>query len=646
MTFLSLSRTVELKPYVPREPINYEIMTDAEIYAGTGGTLICDTETYPNYHCIIFKDVKTKKVILFEIPGEYNVRKLSWIMHSYTVVGFNINKYDCPLIWYGYAYQFLEGIKSISDAIIYDNIWPKQLEKDFDFKIWPTKIIDLIEVCPLKGSLKLYGGRLHAQRIQDLPFSCNKPLLHDQIQIVRDYCINDLDLTLLCFDNLTEQLLLRTNLSIEYKQNLMSKSDAQIAETVISSELKRLTDTWPKKPKIEDSYSHYFQVPDNMFFVTEKMQKVLQKIKNIEFSLNEFGRLNKIDIDNIQIGNSIYRMGIGGLHTSEECISYRSNDEYQLYDRDVSSFYPAIVLNCNLFPKHLGEPFLQVYKSLVERRLIAKKAKNIAISENLKVTINGTFGKTGSPYSVLYAPEMTIQITVGGQLYLLMLIEQLELHNISIVSANTDGVLIYCHKDKRRQMLNIVAQWEKITGFITEETEYEAIYSRDVNAYLAIKKADKSGKIETKGKNIHYDPWNSDNPKDKYWRFQKNPNCQICIEAATNLITKQIPIEKTIRKCKDITKFVAIKNVASPGAHKDGYYLGKVVRWFYSTKVVGTINYIATGNKVPETEGAWPCQDLPLEFPDHINYDWYIDKTIVMLYEMNYLKKQEQGKLF
>lgn len=635
---LTLSRTAILHPYVPREPINYSLMSDQELLDGAGGTLIADTETYNNYHCIIFKDTKTKKIIKLELP--YNCQKLSWIMHSYTVVGFNIIRYDLPLIWYGFKYPTdIGNIKILSDEIIFNNAWHQQLQKDFDFKIWPTKVIDLIEVCPLKGSLKLYGARLHGQRIQDLPFNPSEPLTPDQIDIVGNYCINDLDLTELCFDNLTEQLKLRTDLSIEYKQDLMSKSDAQIAEAVISSELKRLTGSWPKKPDIDTSYSHKFETPSNMFFQTDKMKAILAKIQAIDFSLNEFGRLNKkIALDPITIGNSTYRMGIGGLHSSEENISIKSNQEYKLYDRDVASFYPAIVLNCKLFPKHLGEPFLHVYQSIVNRRLEAKKEKRIAVSENLKVTINGTFGKTGSPYSVLYAPEMTIQITVGGQLYLLMLIEALEYMQIEVVSANTDGVMVKCRNDQREQMLHLIKWWEQTTGFITEETEYEAVYSRDVNAYLAVAK---DGKI--KGKNTYYDPWSGTNVKDKYWRFQKNPNCQICIEAATNLITKGIAIEKTIRECKDITKFVAVKNVASPGAHKNGNYLGKVVRWVYSTKVTGTINYINNGNRVPDTEGAWPLMDL--EWIDHLNYQYYIDRTIEMLYDMSYLKRIEQGRL-
>lgn len=633
---ITFNKSVELKPYVERPRLNYEMMTDNELWNGAGGTLILDTETYLNYHLVAFKDVKTKKVVKLEFP--YNQRKLAWIMQAYRTIGFNTIKYDLPIIWYGHKYQDLAGINKLSRDIIFTNAFPKQLEKDYDFTIFPTSHIDLIEVCPLRGSLKLYGARLHAPRIQDLPFSVNEPLSSEAISVVSDYCVNDLNTTELLYNNLTEQLALREQLTIEYKQNVMSKSDAQIAETVISSELKRLTGKWPSKPKIDGEYKFKFIVPSNMFFQTNYMKKVLANIANADFSLDEYGRLNRnenIKDLKIRIGNGIYRMGIGGLHSSEECTAYKSNDEYQIYDRDVASFYPEIVRKLKLYPQHLGEDFLTVYDEIVNRRLAAKAAKRIAESENLKVTINGTFGKTGSPYSVLYAPQMTIQITVGGQLYLLMLIEALEFVGIKIISANTDGVMIYCHKDQREHMLHIITWWEQTTGFVTEETKYEAVYSRDVNAYMAIE-----NKNKVKGKNIFYDPWRGKSAKDRYWRFQKNPQCQICVEAVEQLITKAIPVEQTIKECKDFTKFVAIKNVTG-GAHKNNEYLGKVVRWAYCLGETETINYIESNRIVPDTLGARPFMDLPEMFPSDINYAWYIKRVNTMLEDLAFVKKKQ-----
>ena len=640
MNFIPISKSVQLKPYIPRKPIPVIYATDDEIRKGAGGTLILDTETYVNYWLLQFLDITTQKVIKFELP--FNAQKLSWIMHSYRTIGFNSIKYDLPIIWYAFVYQDHEQIKHLSDEIIFQNVWPKQLEKDRNFKIWPTNHVDLIEVAPLRGSLKLYGGRLHAPRIQDLPFDVNAPLTPDQFNIVSDYNISDLLATQILFNNLTEQLQLRTDLSREYKQDLMSKSDAQIAEAVISSELKRLTGKWPSKPPLVSGNTFNYKPPAFIQFFTPALNNVLEQVCKIKYSLMDTGRLNKGDIDNIniQIGANVYRMGSGGLHSSEKNIAIKADNEHKLYDRDVASYYPAIVLNCGLYPSHLGKSFLEVYQTIVDRRIAAKRAKNIAISECLKICINGTFGKTGSPYSVLYAPEMMIQITVTGQLALLMLIEKMELSGIPVASANTDGILIYCPIAKEVEYRTVIALWEQVTGFTTEETEYEAIYSRDVNAYIAVKK---DGSI--KGKNVYYDPWRGKSARDGYWRFQKNPSTQICIEAIERFIIANVPVEQTIHECKDITKFVAVKNVTG-GAHKDGFYLGRVVRWYYAKNVIGTIDYINSGNKVPDTDGAQPCLDLPSEFPSDVNYEWYINRCIDMLYDIGYYRRQEQIKFF
>jgi len=647
------NNAVQLRPYIPREPLQYELMTNQEIFAGAGGTLVVDTEAYPNYFLIAFKDIKTGKVIVFEsdsYKGEsihihQEMKKLCWIMQSYRTVGFNSNKYDIPLIWLYYSIpnHYPSVMKQASNELIFNNMFPQALSTEFNFKIHKTPHIDLIELCPLTGSLKLYGARLHSQRIQELPFPHDQDLTSEQIAIVRDYCINDLGVTELLFNNLSDQLSLRQSLSTEYKQDLMSKSDAQIAEAVICGELKRLTGKWPKKPDRQIGNIHTYKPPAFISFQTEKLRKLLVMISQAQYQVLENGRVivpKEIENANISIGNNLYRIGNGGLHSSEKCHSVKADANYFLFDRDVASYYPAVILNCGLYPQHLGANFLVVYRSIVERRLAAKKAKNTAVAEALKITINGTFGKLGSPYSVLYAPDLMIQVTVTGQLALLMLIEQLILRGIEIVSANTDGIMIKCHKDKTLYMKEEIRAWELQTGFITEETEYAALYSRDVNAYLAVKKDGKS-----KGKNIYYDPWNSKEPKDLIWRFFKNPNAQICTEAAIKMVTQNVPIEKTIRECRDITRFVIVRNVKG-GAHKDGDYLGKVVRWYYSNNTYGTINYIKSGNKVPDSEKGKPAMDLPLTFPDDIAYDIYVAKTTAMLEDMAYYQKAKQLTFF
>jgi hypothetical protein len=44
-----------------------------------------------------------------------------------------------------------------------------------------------------------------------------------------------------------------------------------------------------------------------------------------------------------------------------------------LRDADVNSYYPACIINCELYPDQLGFDFLSVYRGIRDSRLDAKK---------------------------------------------------------------------------------------------------------------------------------------------------------------------------------------------------------------------------------------------------------------------------------
>ena len=83
----------------------------------------------------------------------------------------------------------------------------------------------------------------------------------------------------------------------------------------------------------------------------------------------------------VTIGQTIYRMGIGGLHSKEKKASHYSDDKYVLKDRDVTSYYPSSILNQGMYPPSIGPKFLDVYRSIFERRLAAKKDAKLFSSE-------------------------------------------------------------------------------------------------------------------------------------------------------------------------------------------------------------------------------------------------------------------------
>ena len=46
------------------------------------------------------------------------------------------------------------------------------------------------------------------------------------------------------------------------------------------------------------------------------------------------------------------------------------------------------------------------------------------------------------------------------------------------------------------------------------------------------------------------------------------------------------------------------------------------------------ITYVKNGNKVGESDGAVECMRLPDEFPEDLNFEFYVDKAKTMLTKM------------
>lgn len=648
-------RTWERPDYLPglQEAMEFRVSQfedwELAISAAKRERLVFDIECYENYFLIAFTSLASGKVIYFErTPNhDFNADKLRWIINTFCLVSFNGINYDMPILALALAGKSTSQLKYATNEIIVNGSRPSDVLRTFKVKKLNTNHIDLIEVAPLRASLKIYGGRLHAPRMQDLPFNPEVILSPQQMAIVRWYCVNDLTNTAILHESLKEQINLRESMGNEYKMDLRSKSDAQIAEAVIAEEIERLNGCRAQRPVIEPGTRYKYKIPHFITYQSGLMNWALDIVRNANFIVSEDGNVGmpeELKALRLEIAGGVYRMGIGGLHSSEQCAAHYADANTLLIDRDVTSYYPYIILNQGLYPQHLGPNFLKVYRTLVERRISAKHAGNKVIADSLKITINGSFGKLGSRYSVLYAPDLLIQVTVTGQLALLMLIERLELAGIHVVSANTDGIVIKCPTARQAECDAIVKQWEADTAFETEDTQYLAVFSRDVNNYIAVKKkfdkATKQWLYEADGcktKGAYASP---EKPSD---RLHKNPTNEVCVDAVLALLTKGTPIMTTVRSCTDIRKFVSVRTV-SGGAVKDGVFLGKSIRWYYAAGEEGEIVYAKNGNKVPRSDGAKPVMDIPAAFPQDVDYEWYEREAERMLYDIGYAVAQVDKK--
>lgn len=577
--------------------------------------IFLDIEVYKNYFLATFmqEDGRAKMYEIFNGDASaFPSDEIFQLMQrdDIELITFNGNSYDIPLLTLTLLNRDTYMTKTESDRIIRFNVRPWHFYKDNGLREPKLNHVDLIEVAPGRVSLKLYGGRMHTQRLQELPVDHTATITEEQRQLLRRYCKNDTMVTRDLYRTLSKQLELRRSMSRQYGVDLLSKSDAQIAEAVLKTEFHRVTGEWP--PKVTPTYkSFFYQAPDYVSFRTESLRRVLETVTSVEMVLNDdTGHVEMpkaISSLKIEIGNSSYNIGIGGLHSQESEVAHFADDENVLIDRDVASYYPNLMLNMDMQVGGFGEQFNGIYRRILEDRLSAKRSGDKVTADSLKITLNGTFGKTSSKYSTIYSPKFMIQTTLTGQLSLLMLIEVLELVGIPVVSANTDGVVIKCPRDRLEDLDQIIAKWEKRTGLETEETRYAALYSRDVNNYIAVKD---DGSVKRKG--VFGEPG-----------LSKNPQNTICAEAVVAHLTEGVEISDHVRGCRDIRKFLTLRTVTG-GAVKDGEPIGKAIRWYYSDGESGTINYATNGNTVPKSFGAKPVMDLPEKFPSDVDYDWYI----------------------
>ena len=585
---------------------------------------VFDLECYRDYFLIALKNVYSRQIESYEFyPGiEPDYERIKTSLTTKQLISFNGINYDIPLLRLFFANNDNATLKKASDAIIVENMRPWELETMYGGADFHPDHIDLIEVAPGMVGLKLYGGRMHSQRLQDLPIDPSANITPADRPILKDYCINDLNTTIDMYFQLKPQIDLRVAMSAKYDIDLRSKSDAQIAEAVIRQEVQKKVGRKIYRPDISPDYTFKYRIPEFVSFTAPGMQKVLEIIRNATFTINEKGSVELPQIFEsmrICIGSGTYTMGIGGLHSNESCSSHVSNENVFLKDRDVTSYYPSIILNQSLYPAHMGEAFLEVYQGIVSQRIEAKRTGDKVTNEAMKIMINGSFGKFGSKWSVLYSPDLLIQTTVTGQLALLMLIENIELAGFTVVSANTDGIVIKGYESRVEDLNGVISYWEAVTGFNTEETEYRALYSKDVNNYVAIKP---SGEVKLKGL---YAPAG----------MQKNVTNSICVEAVIEYLRSGTPVPTTIMGCSDVRKFITIRQV-NGGAKYDGQYLGKAVRWYYRKGEARSIRYAANNNKVARSDGAFPLMELPPALPQDVDYDWYIKEAQSILNDVGH----------
>lgn len=272
---------------------------------------------------------------------------------------------------------------------------------------------------------------------------------------------------------------------------------------------------------------------------------------------------------------------------------------------------------------------MDVYSKIKKERIEAKHNGDKTKDLTLKLALNGLSGMLQNEHSFCYSPFTVMQVRINGQLSLLMLIEKLVEIGCKIVQTNTDGVFYLADKQLLTKIEEIVQWWQDTTHLVLEADYFEAMYQFAINDYIAVK----SGYSETK------------NPKliKKKGLFidevslGKGMNALIIPEAINKCLVDNIPVEQTIRNCKNIHKFITYQKVSKDYCVE---YNGKLIQrinrfyfsldapWLYKCKVDSNGNrskYI----KLNSQTGVRICNviDSNFEFPTDINYSYYIKEA-------------------
>jgi DNA polymerase elongation subunit (family B) len=336
-----------------------------------------DVECYKDYFLFCAKNSKSGKITKIPMHADCKLNKeLLGEILKVELISFNGNNYDLPIISGALAGWDCQKLHKLSNQIILSDKPTYQILKDKDLTVKNYNHIDLIEVAIGVASLKIYGGRLHTQKMQDLPIDPQSSISPEQREILELYCQNDLELTELLYNKLLPQINLRREMKATYGMDLRSKSDAQIAETVIKSELNAITNDAYSPKDYAEGFVFNYKDPLIISFKNPELINIYNSLLEQEFTLSAKGSVQMptwLARQKITIGNTIYKMGIGGLHSCEKSQLVKASSTYLISDFDVTSFYPSIILQQELYPENMGREFLTLYKSIVERRIFAKK---------------------------------------------------------------------------------------------------------------------------------------------------------------------------------------------------------------------------------------------------------------------------------
>ena len=485
-------------------------------------------------------------------------------------------------------------------------------------------------------------------------------IIDDWIHDMMHYNNNDVYIVCEMIRLYIDEVKLRYQITKSYEVDVLNSSRSNIADRLFEkfySEFSGLKPfQWKGKKTQRTVMSFKRIILPFIEFKTPQLQYLLSEMKRT--SVTSLGKDSfKREI---KLGNLVYTIATGGLHsqdiprelrskivmnpssTGEELQSIWNNitdDSYIYVHWDIASFYPSIIVNFNVAPAHLNEGcFVKLVQWLRDTRVEAKHSKEEYIdgipkdvlAQVLKIVINSIYGKLGFEAGDICDRLAVLNVTINGQLLIMMLCEELELNGIEVVSANTDGIVVKLFAKDKQKFDEIAEHWKEITKFGADSEEYLCYINRDINNYII---QETNGKISAKG---------ALNPKMYAIDLSKGYDMPIVAEAVLNYFIHGKPIMETLYEAKDILDFCKAQNM-SDKKYRVEYIYGNTIeniqcktRFYVSTnggylmkcEKHGTAkSNLCAGYKVRILN---TLDDKRIELRD-INYQYYYDECMKII---------------
>lgn len=613
---------------------------------------VYDIEIFPNCFSLTIKNTETKEFQFFELSNRKNnlVDLVPLFLDKrYIFCGYNNIHYDNPIV--NFIIEYKETLKKSTRLDIEYNLF--QLSQTIikgDLEKWKRwkyannfETLDLLTMLfsqKLRVGLKEMQVTMKYSNVQEYDGNFEAPIPEEDIPKMIQYNINDVNSTEELLYRCENDIKLRLNIEEEYGIKALNKDGVNLGMEILKTKyLEKTHKTWND---IKDLRSPCDKIALNEIilpfikFDNPILKDLLNEMKQQVVSPDRKGYNKHFLMDNLE-----YSVGVGGIHSVNKPSIFIAKEDEIISDVDVASLYPSLIIEYGFYPPHLGKEFLEVYKGIKDERIEAKHNGNKLKNLTLKLSINGLSGNLQSEFSWCYSPKTVMRIRINGQLLLLMLAEKLISIGCQIIQANTDGLFVLRKKKDEQKFKAVCKWWENLTRLELEEDRFERFYQFAINDYLGVIEGYKDSKNPKllKKKGLFIDSVT----------LGKGMQPMIIPKAINANLADNIPVEETIRNCKDINEFITYQKVDKKFTvqymnkfitHINRYYVSTNGGYLYKCEVEdGKIVKFAN---MLTASGVTLCNDITAikEFPRNINYKYYIKEANKILAK---LKIQEQG---